>query len=114
MNRCILFAKPSGRQEHFEMATLDKQESGLPYDVWLDSSGKDRLVRHNSPRIKIHVDGQFIPVIIGKDGIRALKHFPKEKEILDWVADKQDVIIKHWNRVLTDRQALNLLSEDAD
>ena len=31
----------------FEMANLKKQESGLPYDIWLDSAGS-RLEREKT------------------------------------------------------------------
>lgn len=29
----------TAKQTCFEMANLRKQESGLPYDIWLDSAG---------------------------------------------------------------------------
>ena len=95
----------------FEMANLNKQESGLPYDVWLDSSGSRRNVQHNKPRIKVDVNGDRIPVSISDNDVWIKKPFRDSNVIKNWVVDNYDTLIKHWNGELTDRQALNLLSK---
>ena len=30
--------------------------TGLPHDIWIDSSGSDRNVPHSKPRLKVKVD----------------------------------------------------------
>ena len=97
----------------FEMANLRKQESGLPYDLWLDSAGCARNTHHKVMRIKVGVGDELIPVIIDSQrDIRPLRPFRMENEIVSWVVHNYDTLFKHWNGELSDRQALNLLSKD--
>ena len=100
------------KQTCFEMTNLRKQESGLPYDIWLDSAGYERNTPH-SVMIKIRIDDEFIPVIIASQrDIRPQKHFKRENEIISWASDNYDTLLKHWNGRLSDRQALNILAKD--
>lgn len=95
----------------FEMANLRKQESGLPYDVWLDSADCTRNTPHDMMRISVGVDDELIPVIIvSQRDIRPLRSFKRENEIISWAYDNYDTLFKHWNGELSDRQALNLLA----
>lgn len=97
----------------FEMANLKKQESGLPYDIWLDSAGCKRNTPHNAMRIKVGLGDELIPVVIySKRDIRPLRPFKRENEIISWASDNYDTLFKHWNGELSDRQALNLLAKD--
>lgn len=101
------------KHTYFEMANLRKQESGLPYDIWLDSAGYRRNTRHNVMRIKVSIDNELIPVIIASQrDIRPQKHFKRENEIISWASDNYYTLFKHWNSELSDRQALNLLAKD--
>lgn len=101
------------KQTYFEMANLRKQESGLPYDIWLDSSGYKLNTSHNVMRIKVNIDNEFIPVIIASQrDIRPQKHFKREDEIILWASNNYDILFKHWNNELSDRQALNILAKD--
>ena len=96
----------------YEMANLLKNESGLPYDIWLDSAGKDRKVPHNIPRIKIKIGEEMIPVILySMDDIRAKKEFRRSGEVIQWVKNNYDIIMRHWNKEISDRQALNMLAK---
>ena len=97
----------------FEMANLRKQESGLPYDIWLDSSGCTRNTQHTVMRIKVGAGDELIPVVLSsKRDIRPLRPFRMKNEIVSWIFDNYDTLFKHWNGELSDRQALNLLSKD--
>ena len=97
----------------FEMANLRKQESGLPYDIWLDSAGSTRNTQHHVMRIKVGVGDELVPVLLSSQkDIRPLKPFRGENEIISWASDNYDTLLKHWNGELSDRQALNLLSKD--
>ena len=101
------------KQTYFEMANLRKQESGLPYDIWLDSAGCKRNTLHNVMRINVSIDNEFIPVIIASQrDIRPQKHFNGENEIISWAYDNYYTLFKHWNSELSDRQALNILAKD--
>ena len=93
-----------------EMANATKNDTGLPYDIWLDSAGKNRKNKRSEPRFKVSIDNDLIPISISKD--------PKvliEKEIKKWslikkfVVDNYEDLMKHWNGELTDREILNIL-----
>ena len=96
--------------ELMEMANVSTQDTGLPYSIWIDSAGKDRKVSHNDPHVKV-VDGKFIkPVYISKNPeILVGRKFEHSAEVLKWLRKYYDVLIKHWNKELTDKQAFNLL-----
>lgn len=95
------------------MANLRKRESWLPYDIWLDSSGCTRNTPNNTMRVKVGIGDELIPVIINSQrDIRPLRHFKREREIISWASDNYDILLKHLNGDLSDRQALNLLAKD--
>ena len=97
----------------FEMANLKKHESGLPYDIWLDSVGRSRNTPHNVMRIKVSIGDELIPVIINSQrDIRPLRHFKREREIISWASDNYDILLKHWNGELSDGQALYILTKN--
>ena len=97
-----------------EMANAIKVDTGLPYDIWLDSKGKERNIPHNYPRIKVDVDGNLIPVIISDNPIIpesvGIKNFKKFNEIKKFIIKNKDILLKHWNKELSDREILNLLT----
>ena len=99
------------KQTYFEMANLRKQESGLPYDIWLYSACYKRNIPH-SVMIKVSIDNELIPIIIASQrDIRPQKHFKRENEIISWASDNYYTLFKHWNGELSDRQALNILAK---
>ena len=101
------------KQTCFEMANLRKHESGLPYDIWLDSASCKRNTPHNVMRINVSIDNELIPVIIASQrDIRPQKHFKRENEIISWTSNNYDTLFKHWNSELSDRQVLNILAKD--
>ena len=100
-------------QTCFEMANIRKHESGLPYDIWLDSAGCKINTHHNVMRINVSIDNEFIPVIINSQrDIRPQKHFKRENEIISWASNNYDTLFKHCNSELSDRQALNIFAKD--
>ena len=101
------------KQTCFEIANLRKHESGLLYDIWLDSAGYKRNTPHNVMKIKVSIDNEFIPVIIASQrDIRPQKHFKRENEIILWASNNYDTLFRHWNGELSDRRALNILAKD--
>ena len=96
----------------FEMAKVSKKDTKLPYNLWIDSMGKERNVPHNTPRLKVDVDGDLIPVSIQETPeILVNKTFPHSAEILKYVKKYLQVFLKHWNNEITDKEALNMLGE---
>lgn len=96
---------------YFEMTNLRRQESGLPYDIWLDSSGHLRKTRHSHFRIKVSVDNMLIPVVIkSMEEIKPLKPFKGSAKIISWIRDNYEILFSHWNGELSDIQALSMLS----
>lgn len=96
-----------------EMASVDKNEAKLPYDVWLDTAGSSRNVQHDTPRLKIKVDNDLIPVEISSEPkllVDYLKKITKFRKIKEWIVYYKDVLIKHWNGEINDRQVLNIVS----
>ena len=95
-----------------EMANVSKSDTGLHYDIWIDSVGSDRKGQHHIPRVKVKVGESMIPISISEDPrILAGEDFVRSGEILRWVAKYHEVLLKHWNKELTDREALNLLGK---
>lgn len=97
-----------------EMANVSKNDTKLPYDIWIDSFGKDRSVKHNVPRVKVNVDGEWIPISIEDNPkilVKRRNSFKGEKEIIEYIKKYLNVFISHWNKEITDREALNLLGE---
>lgn len=96
----------------FEMAQVSKKDTKLPYNLWIDSVGKGRNVPHNTPRLKVDVDGDLIPVSIQETPeILVNKTFPYSAEIFKYVKKYLQVFLKHWNNEITDKEALNILGE---
>ena len=105
--------------EHtYKMSSLWKKETGLDYVIWLDPYGSDREKRDSLPRVKVEVcicnSRKLIPVILYPDGARLLKgkFIRYQSEVEKWVESRRDVITKHYNKEITDRQALILLGND--
>lgn len=95
-----------------EMASVSKSDTKLHYDIWIDSAGKDRKVSHNNPRVKVKVDGRTISISISTHPkILAGKDFAHSSEVFKWIIKYYDILMKHWNKELTDKEALNLLGE---
>ena len=101
----------------YEMARISKTDTELNYDIWMDSAGKDRKNTHNTPRLKVDTGENQIPISIDKDSPELiLTHSLTDKEIIknlntikQYIKDNYDILIKHWNRELSDKEALNRL-----
>lgn len=104
------------KQTGFETATVAKEDTGLPYDILIDSIG--RCSENTTPRIWVKADDEPIPVLLSenpnmteyvkKDGIVDIPHFA---EIEEYIALFYNVFMAHFNKELTDKEALNLLTK---
>jgi len=97
-----------------EMANLRKDETNLPVNVWLDESGKDRPVKHNSPRIKVQINKRsstnvrmMYPVsicdepdfLISPKGDKDFDLTTKDlQKIARWIILNKDLLLRHWNK----------------
>jgi len=96
------------------MAVIDKNLSGLPYDIWIDPAAEGRNVRHNSPRLKVQVDGELIPYTISdnpKQAISSRKKVKHESDIIKWIKQNKDVLLRQWRKEITDKEVLNLVEK---
>ena len=88
------------------MANVSTEDTGLEYDLKIG-------ICYVSPSLLVDVDGDRIPVSIS-DNPQVLvsgKKIPNEAEVLGYIKKYKDVLLKHWNKEITDKQALNALGE---
>ena len=98
----------------FEMVNIRSRRTGLPYDLWLDSSGLNRSTQHNMPRLKVNVDGNLIPVEISDNpkipaSVNISKKIPNKELVLRYVEAYKDILLAHFNNEIDDKDALDLL-----
>ena len=98
--------------ELFEMANVSKKDTKLPYVIWIDSEGKNGNTKQNYPRLIVDCNGDRIPVSISEDPKilvkKKISEFPKIKA---WIKKYSIVLLQHWNKEITDKEALNQLGE---
>ena len=101
----------------FEMAALSRKRTNLPYELWLDSVGKDRNVLHNTPRLKVKVsDNTLIPVSIEKAPkvLVDISKYPKIKHlsaVVNFIANNYDLLLDHWNKKYDDGEIIGILTD---
>lgn len=111
-------------QELFEMANLTKALTGLPVNLWMDSSGIERGTKHNSFRLKMQNDygdkaspSELIPVSIDKDNpeilINTQLNIKKKdfKKVADFIVHNYDLLSAHVRGELDDVQLIDALKE---
>ena len=77
------------------MANVKSFDTGLPYDLWIDSVDADRKTSHSNPRLKVNVDGQFITMEISDNP--DIPDSVKKKGITDF---KNKTLIQKLKKVL--------------
>ena len=106
----------------WEMTTITPQRSGIPYKIWLDPMGITRGNEHTfSPRLKMEVDGNFIPVEISDDpqipssvkktDVKEPRDFDK---VQDYIRAYEDVMLAHFYGKIDDRDATQLITNTAN
>lgn len=100
----------------YEMVNVKSFDTGLPYDLWIDSMGADRKTSHSNPRLKVNVDGQFIPMEISDnpdipDSVKkkGITDFKNKTLIQKYIKAYKEVLLAHYNKQISDKQALSLL-----
>lgn len=88
------------------MANLPKEDTNLPYIIWVDSSEFKRNTFHSKPRLK--VGKEQIPVFIENElrvfGNKSKDDIPKFRLLVKWIRKNLDLLIRHWNREIDDTQ----------
>ena len=118
-DNCIInFNRALNEDLLYEMANIPKSDTHLPYDIWVDSSGRFRNNKHFEPRIKIHFDDNLIPFLIDKDNSSipdsvkqqlGFDKIAKQRLIELWVKNHYELLMKHWKGEISDRELLNQL-----
>ena len=104
----------------WEMSVIRPRRSGLPYKIWLDPMGVTRGNEHTfSPRLKVEVDGKFIPVEISdnpKIPGSARKHGAKEpedfSEVKRYIKKYKDIFLAHFYGELDENEVLNFVGRE--
>ncbi len=97
----------------YTVACASKQETGLPYDVYVDSLGADKRWRHwpGIPRIGVIVNDIVVPVSISDTPeILSGKEFADSKIVLEWIAHFHEALLMHWNKELDDLEILTIIT----
>lgn len=104
-----------------EMANLKKDETGLPYDIWLDTAGYSRTNRHYSPRIKVLLkDNNLIPFLIDKynpdipSSVKkeaGINYFRGFRYIKEYIKEYYDILLDHYYMKISDKEALSRLGK---
>lgn len=94
----------------FWVARLTSKDSGLPYDIFLDSLGKNNIIP-DCPRVGVIVGDNVIPVRISDDPvILSGDDFLDANIVLNWVARYKTELLRHWNKEITDLEILEAVS----
>lgn len=104
----------------FDMANVNKSRTGLPVNIWLDSLGRDRNGAHNEVRCKVQTiksndnDRSNLTTVIVKPNQAefAVKYkgdmtSKEQKEVLDYIAQRSEIVIQHYNKEIDDLEALS-------
>ncbi len=93
----------------FTVLRAVKEDTELRYDILLDSLGKERIPAC-SPRIGVILEAVVIFISVSeKPKILSDEPFYESAEVLRWVSLNWELILKHWNKEISDREVLNLL-----
>ena len=93
-----------------ELARVAKEDTGLMYDLMLDSLGKDR--RDVPPHIFVCVGDELVPLPLSSNAEESGANDPNGFAcVRKYVRAYMLVLLAHHNKLLTDRQALDLLGD---
>ncbi len=96
----------------FLVACAAAKETGLPYDILLDSVGAIKE-DPGCPRIGVVVGDIVIPVSISEEPvILSGDSFEGSAQIFSWVSRHHIPLKMHWNKALTDREMLMIAEND--
>ncbi len=101
--------KKQNKTDAYTVTCISARETGLPYDVLLDSIGSDKLFS-GKPRVGVLVEDTVVPVSISeKPVVLSGYHFQNESLIIKWIKKYNAELLEHWNKKMTDKEILNSL-----
>lgn len=81
----------------YEMSNVIKDYTGLDYVVWISTNSNSS---QHGPRIKVRIDGEFIPVSIEDDPritIATNKTIPNFNDLQKWIIMNKELLLQYWN-----------------
>lgn len=90
----------------YTVVCITAGETGLPYDILLDSLGVDNE-SSGRPRLGVVMGDIVVPMSIDEDPeVLSGSHFEKAEAVKEWIAKHKQALLLHWNKKLTDREVL--------
>ncbi len=88
----------------FFVAHVEPRESGLPYQILIDSLGMEE---DDIPMVGVVVGDEVIFISVGESPENlSRKPFEGEEQIKAWIRKYRKPLYQHWKRELTDREVL--------
>ena len=104
--------KKRRKLDGFFIVCATPKETGLPYDVIMDSLGVRKRFP-GCPRVGIVVNDLVVPVEISdKPTILSKYAFPNMEKVLGWVFRHRVELLRHWNKELSDIDILEMISKE--
>ena len=99
----------------FFVVCAHREDTGLPYDILLDSLGTHKTERVNDvPWVGVIICDTVVPISISERPLILSEYGLKHKElIIEWVSKRRELLLKHWNGQITDKEILEALRRDA-
>ena len=90
----------------YTVVCITAGETGLPYDILLDSLGASNEFP-GRPRLGVVMGDLVVRVSIDEaPEVLSGSHFEKEEAVKEWIAKHKQALLLHWNKELTDREVL--------
>ena len=90
----------------YTVVCITAGETGLPYDILLDSLGVDNE-SSGRPRLGVVMGDIVVPMSIDEDPeVLSGSRFEEEEAVKEWIARHKRDLLLHWNKKLTDRAVL--------
>ena len=106
-----IYKKKLKNIDGFLVVRAISEDTGLPYDILLDSLGKNNPFRL-CPQVGVIVGEGVITLQISDDSAILSKNgFPYENEVLNWIDMHKTVLLRHWNKEITDLEILEALAK---
>ena len=86
----------------FLVVCATPKETGLPYDILMDSLGSEKETKEY-PKLGVVIQDMVVPAILSGTT------FKDSEKILEWVKKNHVLLLKHWNKELSDLEVLEEL-----
>ena len=102
-----------GKENLFEMANIYPEDTGLKCIVWVQSASPTNHGRHNTPRVKVQINNDMIPISI-EDTPKILANGGNElidiklfNQITMWIRLNKDVLQRYYTTPMSTKDFLN-------